>query len=200
MSCSPSRVRQRPTIRGTAMLGGWRGLRHPRQLVSKMATSSTLPLLPHPPHQAPHHPARSLILKSRVSITCDIWCYIPTPRNLSQKWHRCSTQLLCHTVETNQSAVLVVWCIKAVKFKYDLTNLQLWSTEMYQAFILTFIQSNCAHAPKLINKKKLYVAKSYLVNISPGWPDPNQLSIVSCSYIVIIKVDKDIACFTFTND
>lgn len=64
---STQRVRQRPTIRGTATLGGWRGSRHPRRLVSKMATSSTLPLLLPPPYQAPRHPARSLILISRMT-------------------------------------------------------------------------------------------------------------------------------------
>ena len=103
VSCSSARARQRPTIRGTAMLGGWRGSRHPKQLVSKMATSSTLPLLLRPPHQAPRHPALSLILISRVSITW--WCYTHTHTHTHTLTH--THREICHRMaQMHNTAVM----------------------------------------------------------------------------------------------
>lgn len=71
---SPSfaRAKRRPTIRGIAMHGEWRGSRHPRLPVSKMVISNTLRWLLHPPHQALSHPAQSLILIDKVCIACDM--------------------------------------------------------------------------------------------------------------------------------
>lgn len=72
-SSSFARARRRPTTRGIAMLGEWRGSRHPRLPVSMMVISNTLRWLLHPPHQALSHPAPSLILIGKVCIACDMF-------------------------------------------------------------------------------------------------------------------------------
>lgn len=135
------RVRQRPTIKGTAMPGEWKALR-PLRLVHRKVTSLLLGL--RPPHhpQEPWRPTQTLTPAKQVMITVYRLCrakslqYIVFSKGLSliPKFHLLINQNWLILVR-----VCWIWSLSCEHWAWEHSE---WDNSVSQYFQISFMKTN----------------------------------------------------------